>query len=441
MTARGGGKKIHTEKHGFETIKDMIQHSDTEFRVLTATSLFGFMLRMNVSKENAEYLAISKVKFAVPITQYLLKLSIISDAQRYLNPIILEDEEYDKMSETVIHFYKEAKVQQHLWLRSIEGGKQPVCPDVYAVSYDCGNELFNNGRGGVKRRNIKKEIFDYLKTRHNDGIKIGAIAMEYIQNSTTLYDIINGPKEESFKNLALITAGAQVIRLFIDHEIVHLDLHAGNILVDESGMSYIIDFGMVIDLGEPLANNYGNKEAIKHEHSSFYSMLHNVRPSRNEEEEKERLTSVCERIFDYLRHIESTIAPNRFQMVQLYSGLFNRDLLYDVIMKYYELSRSPDINLSRKTINKKIDIGEIELIQDDHLDAEIQQQQQQQSYSPYLSSYTPTQSTVPIESTVPIQSTIPRQSTVPIQSTIPKKSTVSRKSKIIKRKKTITKKR
>ena len=139
---RGGGKKKNKEKMGFTPVEDMITSIGTEFDVLTAESLFGFMVTMDVPVQYAEYYGRSKggIKLNSPITKYLLKLSVIDVTQHYLDPIVLEfSRGYNKSSETPHHFYKEALLQQRIWLERIVGGSVPICPDVYSISYNCGD--------------------------------------------------------------------------------------------------------------------------------------------------------------------------------------------------------------------------------------------------------------------------------------------------------------
>jgi hypothetical protein len=192
--------------------------------------------------------------------------------------------------------------------------------------------------------------------------------MEYIPNSKPLHDIVHSEGPEDFKQIALITAGAQVLRLFLDYNIIHTDLHGGNIIVDESGMSYIIDFGMVFDLSATdgrLSAVKESRERYKRDLSRRPNRLSTVRDSME-------VGNTCLQIFEELKLVEQTI-NGRFQMETLFSELRTRNLYYPVIIKYIELSRSSSGNLPRKTIIKQIEEGDIELINDDGLNALVEQ--------------------------------------------------------------------
>jgi serine/threonine protein kinase len=385
---KGGGKKKNKEKTGFTPVEDMIKSPDTTFDVLTADSLFGFMVTMEVSRENAEYLGRSRggVKLNNPITQYLLKISVIDVTRHYLEPIVLDGRGHNKSSESATDFCKEAMLQQRLWLESIVGGKVPVCPDVYNVSYNCGNALFRSARqsasstASFSRREVSKypQVHDYLVRYHNSGssAKIGAIAMEYIPNSRTLYEVMYPDVEEAFKRKALITAGAQVLRLFLNHAVVHNDLHLGNVLVDKTGMSYIIDFGIVVDLADATSRYYVRYSPfnLMESRRAYNAFFQEQRPNRMDPEgDRADIETTCLEIIEKLMRAEKAIF-RRCQMDFLYDELKSRNLFYEVGLKYKELSSSSSGAMSQKAISKKIENGEIELITDAGLGEALIQQ-------------------------------------------------------------------
>ena len=382
---RGGGKKKNKEKMGFTPVEDMITSIGTEFDVLTAESLFGFMVTMDVPVQYAEYYGRSKggIKLNSPITKYLLKLSVIDVTQHYLDPIVLEfSRGYNKSSETPHHFYKEALLQQRIWLESIVGGSVPICPDVYSISYNCGDALFSRARNSTasfKRKDVEKypQVHDYLMKYHTSvrSAKIGAIAMEYIPNSRTLYEVmLPSVDDEAFKRRALITAGAQVLRLFLNHAVIHADLHMGNILVDEMGMSYIIDFGIVLDLKDESSRHYERMVPFRlmESRDRYYADFHQRPNRRDSEGDRADIKTTCHQIMVEIMRAETAIF-RRCQMDFLFDELTARDLFYEVGVQYKELSASSGV-MSQKTINKKIKEGEIELITDAGLgDALVQQ--------------------------------------------------------------------
>ena len=454
---KGGGKKKNKEKVGFKPVEDMITSIGTKFDVLTANSLFGFMVTMDVPPKNAEYFGRSSggSKLSNPITKYLLKLSVIDITQHYLDPIVLDlGRTYNKSCETATHFYKEAVLQQRIWLDSIIGGSVPICPDVYSISYNCGDVLFNGSRNSsssaFKRREVVKypQVYDYLMKyhTHNSSTKIGAIAMEYIPNSKTLYEVLFPDVDDEFKRRALITAGAQVLRLFLNHSIIHVDLHLGNILVDENGMSYIIDFGIVLDLKDERSPFYSRLMPFhimesKARYNAYLQQRQNRKDSEINRDDNRR---ICIQILEELKQLETTLL-RRCQMESLFEEFQTRDLFYEIMIQYKEMSSSTG-HMSRQTISKKIKDGEIELITDAGLGTALAEQlpflQPNVSDDYYVATNPIDISTVPITNqtiTVPITNqtkTVPMSEFMRIGG-----ATKKRKLRIIKKGKTVHKKK
>jgi serine/threonine-protein kinase RIO1 len=379
MRIKGGGKKKNPEKMGFKPVEDMIKSIDTEFRILTADSLFGFMIVMNVLPENSEYLGLTsgRKKMSKPITSYLLKLAVISTTSHYMQPAIrLPDGRppFLKSSETASNLYKEAKIQQRLWIDSIIGGRIPVCPDVYAFSVDMGDSMFGgkSSSSSFKSKNetnfsycynFLREKSRYKHTKHSASepgpYAIGAIAMEYIPNSRILHDILHDFElEDMHKNKACVFAGAQVLRLFLNHSILHHDLHSGNILVNENGMAFIIDFGMVLDITNLTADESLRLGDIISLRDQFIADLHHKNANK---------TVLCSHIFTTIREIEIRM-NGRFQMITLFNELIARDLHAEVVDKYFELSQSESTSMSRAFIEKQ---DAIEMIYDSTLESTI----------------------------------------------------------------------
>jgi serine/threonine-protein kinase RIO1 len=393
MRLKGGGKKKNPAKRGFQPVEDMMQSIGTDFRILTADSLFGFMVVMDVSPENSEYLGLTpgRKKMSNPITSYLLKLAVISDTSHYMQPAIrLPDGRppFLKSSETASNLYKEAKIQQRLWIDSIIGGRIPVCPDVYAFSVDMGDSMFGgeHSTASFKSRNEPKfsYCYDFLReksrykyTKHSASepgpYAIGAIAMEYIPNSRILYDILHDRDlEDMAKNEACIFAGAQVLRLFLNHSILHHDLHCGNILVNEDGMAFIIDFGMVLDITNLTAYETLLLGDIISVRDQFIADLHHKHVNKK---------VLCSHIFTTIREIETKM-NGRFQMIALYNELIARDLHAEVVDKYFELSQSESTSMSRAYIKNQDDA--IEMIYDRGLELTIRTDIHRPSDHPHL---------------------------------------------------------
>jgi hypothetical protein len=75
--------------------------------------------------------------------------------------------------------------------------------------------------------------------------------MPNLENATNIYTVLKSTNK-TLKDAAIASAGAQTIRLFISFGTIHIDEHAGNVLVypDRNGQTQtaIIDFGRGSDL-------------------------------------------------------------------------------------------------------------------------------------------------------------------------------------------------
>ena len=389
MLVKGGGKKRNSKKMGFKPVEDMIKSVGTKFSMLTADSLFGFMVIMEVRPENYEYSGLSSTNQSMTrkITTYLLKLAVISQRPfHYLQPSIRipgGSPPFCKASETPVNLYREAKLQQRVWLDSIVGGRIPVCPDVYAFSVDAGDSIFG---GAQSRSSYKpqsetnfKECYDFLHAkshghgrRPDDDYTIGAIAMEYIPNSRVLHDILHEVDNMEYKTAVCISAGAQVLRLFLNHSILHLDLHAGNILANDEGIAFLIDFGMVLDITKLTRNDvfglqleFGDDMNMETMQAQFMSKAYDIR-----HESTASKVEWCKGMFTFFRRVEERL-NGRFQMHSLNTNLLDYSLHKAVFDKYMELTVSESTSLSSTFIGKKVEDGIIEIIDDPILDEMI----------------------------------------------------------------------
>ena len=388
MLVKGGGKKRNSKKMGFEPVEDMIKSVGTEFSMLTADSLFGFMVIMEVPPDKFEYFGLSSTNQSMTrkITTYLLKLAVISQRPfHYLQPSIRipgGSPPFCKASETPVNLYREAKLQQRVWLDSIVGGRIPVCPDVYAFSLDAGDSIFGgaHSRSSSYKRQSEtnfEECYDFLHAkshghggRPDDDYTIGAIAMEYIPNSRVLHDILHEVDNMEYKTAVCISAGAQVLRLFLNHSILHLDLHAGNILANDEGMAFIIDFGMVLDITKLTRNDvFGLRlefgDDMETMQAQFMSKAYDI-----QHESTASKVEWCKGMFTFFRRVEERL-NGRFQMHSLNTNLLDYSLHKAVFDKYMELTISGSTRLSSTFIGKKVEDGIIEIIDDPILDEMI----------------------------------------------------------------------
>ena len=276
----GGLYLKNVNKKGFRPILDMIVHPSSTLKNLTYDSLKGFMAVLTVDRENSEYNYLSETSpmtFSKPVTEYLLKIAIITETEKKIGIIKTvseksaevikekkkEEEDEDgiiKYSETKQSFIEEAKIQQKIWYTSLSNGKDQLCPSIANFSLFSNknskrllNILKNKTNDKVLRHIVFNWLYDAID--HDQSNEIGIITMPLIQKSSTFSSYVesyeNGKSTRRDFLLALESFLIQIVRLWIDNRIYHADLHMNNCLIykDYRGeiKCVIIDFGKIID--------------------------------------------------------------------------------------------------------------------------------------------------------------------------------------------------
>jgi len=276
----GGVKLKNAAKRGFQAVYDMVASQGTTFKLLTYSSLKGFMFKMDVAPEDSEYVALDEHhRFTKPVTSFILKFAVITGNRSDLS--LKKFKGKSKASESDESFVAEAKLQQHIWKESVLGGRPEICPSVANYSVFDTNQstaLCDFFVHTKKTDEVTKELFAYLRdavlsplsdytrnvpTRGDDEavplkeqVKLGVILMPAISHSTTYYDFQDmkdgsklgpltvDPLQKRNLHAYLV---ANTVRLFVQIGVIHYDLHGGNSLasVTEDGQlkSFLIDFG------------------------------------------------------------------------------------------------------------------------------------------------------------------------------------------------------
>jgi hypothetical protein len=259
MTTQFGGLKLELSDNkldnvGFKPIFDMLNHEHSTLKLLTASSLKGFIFILDVPEKVSRYYDLNsdKMDFTQKVTSFIIKCAIVTPTNNEVSLGYYEKTE--KMSETPSSFYEEAKLQQFIWRESIIGGRSEICPSVANFS------LFKNEQSipllelclkKTHKNPQSSKVFDFLleKINKNNNFGLGMITMKNYNHSKPLseYAFSNNPLPDNELNQILSCVIIKVIRLFLLNYI-HLDLHSNNILVtfDKSKNKYdcvIIDFG------------------------------------------------------------------------------------------------------------------------------------------------------------------------------------------------------
>lgn len=368
----GGLKLIHTEKTGFIPITDMIKKPGSKLSLLTYKSLKGFMISLDVSAGESEYLGLtSNYIFKKPITSFILKFAVIAPNNDTGLPVY---EGISKSSESMDSYYEEAKLQQTIWIKSISGGRPEICPPVANFS------LFHNHNSinlcqffQSKTVGDAKNVFDYLYNLISSNVNygIGVIVMPKVENSITFGELIYAPSEKVsnlVKYEAYASVSAKIARLFIDIGVIHFDLHSGNALVyfksDNTLGSLIIDFGRASNIMSSAADDYlsvAEKATIIQKKNTYYNQIFKMN-TVPDIDKKGYMLSVLDYIA-YLDHKKNQTMfnfsdPNRYQM-----DWFNRYPREEVSVKAFNILKrsiiTDGLNMTLKTVNKYLNMGYI----------------------------------------------------------------------------------
>ena len=122
---RGGLKLKGTGKH-FIPVLEMIAKGN--LTKLTTDSLKGFMFKLDVTEEDAQFLDLGFTRrFNVPVTSYVLKITVLANK----NDTRLEPyQNHPKACESKESFFQEARLQQHIWTTNLRGGRSAICPSI-----------------------------------------------------------------------------------------------------------------------------------------------------------------------------------------------------------------------------------------------------------------------------------------------------------------------
>ena len=224
----GGAIKKNPGKNGFTPISDMLDINAT-LKLLSDDSLYGFILELTVREEDSEYTTINNQ----PITNFVLKIVVTSPEK---NSILPRYKDKNKLSESVSNFVNEAKIQQGIWLQSVQYGNPEICPDVLDVfffNYQNSIHLIRLFETVTLDDQIRYRMLQYLNNIFNNpknvAYGIGLIVMPKIMNSVSLDSYLSN---YSINNIVYSNIIAQIVRLFIVNGVIHLDLHSNNILIN-----------------------------------------------------------------------------------------------------------------------------------------------------------------------------------------------------------------
>ena len=393
-------------KTNFDPVLSMLINPSSTLDLITASSLKGFIFKLNVPKSVSSYTEYrlknnnTESFMKDEVESFALKFVVISDSEKRL-PVFIDkktNERRNKATDTANDFINEARIQQDIWRESYKKKGGEIAPSL-------GNITFIQGNKGIV------EFLTYLKTHSNttynakqvliyliDNIfsnssyvnsELGILLMENYKNSKTFSDYFkyykdNKPNhnlldEQTLKELkrVYLTIRQNIIIKIIRLALlgyIHLDLHGGNSLINtDDGTCVIIDYGRAVNVKNGIdkflnyisKNKNVNVQDIKRDASynelkgAFDTLETNLKNILKKNKDSERNT--IETIIDSIHFIDKF--HNRYiygkdysqfsSLLYNFNGDFSNDDFYtlnDRFYKYIEDRDIPDIN--RRNIYK-----------------------------------------------------------------------------------------
>ncbi len=236
--------------------------------MLSYWSLYSFLFELSVSPENSPYLLLRNGEFVEPATEFVLKLSLLYTLQRNDLPNADEVPPFRNGQKAVSSqedFVQEAIVQQHLWTYSLAmDAEHPICPPISNLAiFEPRDALRLLIRIRDKANpNMDDDVVDAVHYLADNLMpphhrwQLGVILMPKIAQSMTLYEVQHNAAHQLVA--AQLQSAVQILRAFFFVQVVHLDLHEANILIQligpiapktpEGVHATLIDFGQAIFL-------------------------------------------------------------------------------------------------------------------------------------------------------------------------------------------------
>jgi len=252
--------------------------------ILSVGSLFGFVFKLTLPHHiQSPFMGPSAtgLRFNVPIQEFIIKLVVVSKpASEILYPIqvVAEPnvvggyETIPKKSVSRESLIEEVRIQNYIWKRSVYASRPAICPPVEYANIiefskegkDKANQMLKQFQQNLPYGQIEQTTIQYLANAiyhrnpsgnggyYYDNRSLGIVLMPAIPGAQTFYEFRKRTDIaiDVVQNVAANII-AQIVRLLIDIQVIHLDLHYANVLVDNKFNSTIIDFGIAsqINLG------------------------------------------------------------------------------------------------------------------------------------------------------------------------------------------------
>ena len=375
-------------------------NNSTELSILSISSLFGFVFKLTLPDHiRSPFMGLSANgrTFDVPIQEFIIKLVVVSQLKGdTLAPISVVNGPYvgdhisiPKKPVSEAGFNEEIRIQDYVWAKSVAGSRTPICPPVeYANIIEFSREgnanadkLLTQFNKNLPNGEMERNTIQYLASTiyhrnasgnggyYYDNRSLGVVLMPAIPGSQTFYDF-SLRTDIAIAVVQNVAANiiAQIVRLLIDIQIIHLDLHYANVLVDNKFNSTIIDFGIASQINTDVDDAYfnvGEKMTMKTEIDGFVTEYWKIYRSRasdiesNNKQKRDFIRNVMEYIVNKDANRQARIGkPDGHYQLRWTDEYINNDAImlsaFDRLygMMFTNIDKSGD-GLSSRTIEKR----------------------------------------------------------------------------------------
>jgi hypothetical protein len=266
-------------------------YNSIELSILSISSLFGFVFKLTLPDHiQSPFMGLSAtgLRFNEPIREFIIKLVVVSKLngdtlapiQFITDPNVVGGyASIPKKPVSEAGFNEEVRIQNDIWVKSVAGSRPAICPPVeYADIIEFSREgnanadkLLTQFNKNLPNDEMERNTIRYLASTiyhrnasgnggyYYENRSLGVVLMPSIPGSQTFYEF-RKRTDIAIDVVQNVTSNiiAQIVRLLIDIQVIHLDLHYANVLVDNKFNSTIIDFGIASQINSGSDDAYFN---------------------------------------------------------------------------------------------------------------------------------------------------------------------------------------
>ena len=361
-----GGVKLKQKYSAGDKIRpiiDMLQSGGANLSLIAYTSAKGFVFRLDVQRGESAYLGFNMQSntFTDEVLSLCLKLVVvyspdpndpnvgegepIEDFDNFGHPGNGFGQQIDKSTESKQSLFDEARYQQQAWKTSIYQNGIEVCPPVCDLALLENNTSSENlldllgrviitSQTSAGNKDRSNRTIEYLRRQLHPSFSIGVLSMHTVVNSLPFHDFtdqynINTPKGlDMYKRLA-----AQTMRLFLQEQMIHCDLHTGNALVSDATnppTCDIIDFGRVVrftEAGDDQFFTEAEKEPLQEKYDEEFKKYFAIITPSSRGVAPPTKPAFVKSLLEYIRSVDVDVMQRWFNLNRAQMGSWVDDYL------------------------------------------------------------------------------------------------------------------